>query len=63
MIDQKEGIKYLQNQLGHSNSNVTLSVYAHLMIGMVKISALILPTPMPDDKHQFTTSCVRSIFN
>ena len=63
MIDQKESIKYIQNQLGHSIQNVTLSVYAHLMIGTVKISALILPTPMPDDKHQLTTSRVKSKFN
>lgn len=31
LIDQKENIKYIQNQLGHSTPNVTLSVYAHLM--------------------------------
>ena len=33
LIDQKESIKYIQNQLGHSTPNVTLSVYAHLMKG------------------------------
>jgi len=33
MIDQKETIKYIQNQLGHSIPNVTLSVYPHLMKG------------------------------
>ena len=31
LIEQKENIKYIQNQLGHSSPNVTLSVYAHLM--------------------------------
>jgi integrase len=31
LIDQKENIKYIQNQLGHSTPNITLSVYAHLM--------------------------------
>jgi integrase len=33
LIEQKENIKYIQNQLGHSSPNVTLSVYAHLMKG------------------------------
>ena len=33
LIDQKENIKYIQNQLGHSTPNITLSVYAHLMKG------------------------------
>lgn len=31
MIEQGESIKYIQNQLGHSNPTVTLNVYAHLM--------------------------------
>lgn len=31
LIDQKESIKYIQDQLGHSTPNVTLAVYAHLM--------------------------------
>jgi integrase len=33
LIEQKENIKYMQNQLGHSSLNVTLSVYVHLMKG------------------------------
>ena len=33
LIDQKENIKYIQNQLGHSTPNITLAVYAHLMRG------------------------------
>jgi integrase len=33
LIDQKENIKYIQNQLGHTTPNITLSVYAHLMKG------------------------------
>lgn len=33
LIDQKESIKYIQDQLGHSTPNVTLAVYAHLMKG------------------------------
>ena len=31
LIEQGENIKYIQNQLGHSNPTVTLNVYAHLM--------------------------------
>jgi integrase len=31
LIKQGENIKYIQNQLGHSNPTVTLNVYAHLM--------------------------------
>jgi integrase len=31
MIHQKENIKYIQTQLGHSSPMVTLNVYAHLM--------------------------------
>jgi integrase len=31
LIHQKENIKHIQNQLGHSNPMVTLNVYAHLM--------------------------------
>jgi integrase len=33
LIEQKENIKYMQNQLGHSSPNVALSVYVHLMKG------------------------------
>ncbi len=31
LLDQGENIKYVQNQLGHSNPTVTLNVYAHLI--------------------------------
>ena len=31
LIEQRENIKYIQNQLGHSTPTVTLNVYAHLM--------------------------------
>ena len=31
LIEQRENIKYIQTQLGHSNPMVTLNVYAHLM--------------------------------
>ena len=31
LIEQKENIKYISTQLGHSNPTVTLNVYAHLM--------------------------------
>jgi len=31
MIEQRENITYIQNQLGHSNPTVTLNVYAHVM--------------------------------
>jgi hypothetical protein len=31
LIEQGENLKYIQNQLGHSNPTVTLNVYAHLM--------------------------------
>jgi hypothetical protein len=31
LIHQKENIKYIQNQLGHSSPMVTVDVYAHLM--------------------------------
>lgn len=31
LIEQRENIKYIQSQLGHSSPNVTLNVYAHLM--------------------------------
>lgn len=31
LIDQKENIKYISTQLGHSTPMVTLNVYAHLM--------------------------------
>jgi len=31
LIEQGENIKYIQNQLGHSNPTVTLNIYAHLM--------------------------------
>ena len=31
LIEQRENIKYIQNQLGHSSPTVTLNVYAHLM--------------------------------
>jgi len=31
MIEQRENIKYIQSQLGHSSPTVTLNVYAHLM--------------------------------
>ncbi len=31
MIAQRENIKYIQSQLGHSSPTVTLNVYAHLM--------------------------------
>ena len=33
LIERKENIKYMQNQLGHSSPNVALSVYVHLMKG------------------------------
>lgn len=33
LIEQKENIKYIQNQLGHSSPTVTLNVYSHLMKG------------------------------
>lgn len=31
LIEQGENIKYIQNQIGHSSSMLTLEVYAHLM--------------------------------
>jgi integrase len=31
MIEQKENLKYIQTQLGHSSPTVTLNVYAHLL--------------------------------
>jgi len=31
LIEQRENIKYIQSQLGHSSPTVTLNVYAHLM--------------------------------
>ena len=31
MIEQKESLKYIQTQLGHSSPTVTLNVYAHLL--------------------------------
>jgi integrase len=31
LIKQKENIKYISTQLGHSTPMVTLNVYAHLM--------------------------------
>ena len=31
LIEQGENIKYIQNQLGHASSVVTLEVYAHLI--------------------------------
>jgi integrase len=31
MIEQKENLKYMQTQLGHSSPTVTLNVYAHLL--------------------------------
>jgi len=31
MIEQRENIKYIQNQLGHSSPMVTLNVYVLLM--------------------------------
>jgi len=33
LIEQGENIKYIQNQLGHTNPTTTLNVYAHLMKG------------------------------
>lgn len=39
LIDQGENIKYIQNQLGHSNPTVTLNVYAHLMKKTNQVSA------------------------
>jgi integrase len=31
LIEQKENIKYIQTQLGHSTASMTLDVYGHLM--------------------------------
>jgi hypothetical protein len=31
LIEQGNNIKYIQSQLGHTNSAVTLNLYAHLM--------------------------------
>ena len=31
LIEQRENVKYIQEQLGHSSPTVTLNVYAHLM--------------------------------
>ena len=31
MIEAGENLKYIQSQLGHSSTAVTLNVYAHLM--------------------------------
>jgi integrase len=31
LIEQRENIKYIQTQLGHSSPSVTLNIYAHLM--------------------------------
>ena len=31
LIDQGEGIKYIQKQMGHSKATVTLDIYAHLI--------------------------------
>ncbi len=31
LIDQKENIKYIQNQLGHAKASTTLDIYSHLM--------------------------------
>lgn len=31
LIEQRENVKYIQKQLGHSSPTVTLNVYAHLM--------------------------------
>jgi integrase len=31
LIEQRENIKYIQSQLGHSSPTVTLNIYAHLM--------------------------------
>ena len=30
-LENRENIKYIQTQLGHTNPTVTLNVYAHLM--------------------------------
>jgi len=39
LIEQKENIKYIQTQLGHSSPTVTLNVYAHLMNPINQASA------------------------
>jgi len=42
LIEQGENIKYIQNQLGHSNPTVTLNVYAHLMKPVNQAAAIRL---------------------
>ncbi len=61
MIGQGENIKYIQNQLGHSNPTVTLNVYAHLLKPVNQDAVLRLESTIFDDGSKMVAKAGKDI--